>query len=399
MGTPAFSRRRRLSGPRLFAIALILGLGLESTPVLTQESTDLQTLAGKKKHRKRQGRPIMLGTSGGNINDSTIVGNTIYCCGGTLGALVEKGGLQYIISNNHVLARSNSGRKGEAIIQPGFIDQSSCLEVDEAADTVAHLAGRKKLKFGTERQNKVDLAIAEVVPGAVRSNGEILRIGVPGSVPATPFIGMEVQKAGRTTGITRGFVAATQVTVQILQFPLDCAGTETRYARFVNQIIISGFDGQQIGGAGDSGSMFFEDRDNCPAPVGLLFAGGDDLAAASPATTILQAVRKLKPRAPASFVGCGNSSMQVATSQARILRPERVHEAVGVKEDWENRLLDIRGIQAVGVGMTLEGAVEPAIYVFATDNLEALRAGLPDSLDGFRVEIIETDGFKVYCGR
>ena len=71
-----------------------------------------------------QSRPIPLGTSGGSIRDSS----WSFCCGGTLGALVQDSqGVQYILSNNHVLARSNRGLIREAIIQPGLIDQEPCL--------------------------------------------------------------------------------------------------------------------------------------------------------------------------------------------------------------------------------------------------------------------------------
>src|SRR5512144_679084 len=68
-------------------------------------------------HQIYQPFPIAMGTSGGNINDRT----RVFCYGGTLGALVEdRGGAQYILSNNHVLARTNLASPGEDIIQPGL---------------------------------------------------------------------------------------------------------------------------------------------------------------------------------------------------------------------------------------------------------------------------------------
>ena len=70
-------------------------------------------------HQVRQVRPIQLGTSGGDVNDMS----SGYCCSGTLGALVEDDIAQYILSNNHVLARTNVAMAGEGIIQPGLIDQ------------------------------------------------------------------------------------------------------------------------------------------------------------------------------------------------------------------------------------------------------------------------------------
>jgi hypothetical protein len=64
---------------------------------------------GGPEHQIPQSRPIKLGTSGGNINDRSM----LYCCSGTLGSLVEDGVSQYILSNNHVLARTNLGIIGE----------------------------------------------------------------------------------------------------------------------------------------------------------------------------------------------------------------------------------------------------------------------------------------------
>jgi hypothetical protein len=50
------------------------------------------------------------GTSGGNINDIS----RRYCCSGTLGSLVRgANGALYILSNNHVLARTDQAVTGE----------------------------------------------------------------------------------------------------------------------------------------------------------------------------------------------------------------------------------------------------------------------------------------------
>ena len=57
-------------------------------------------------------RPAPGGVSIGHINITA----------GTLGCLVLKGGELFILSNNHVLADSNQGKKGDAIIQPGKHD-------------------------------------------------------------------------------------------------------------------------------------------------------------------------------------------------------------------------------------------------------------------------------------
>src|SRR6266481_8711307 len=117
-------------------------------------------------HRVDQPFPIQLGTSGGNINDTS----KGFCYGGTLGALVEDtSGTKYILSNNHVLARTNAAAIGEDIIQPGLIDESpACFK--DSTDIVANLSNFISINFktkGTMRTNAVDAAIAQVRVGNV----------------------------------------------------------------------------------------------------------------------------------------------------------------------------------------------------------------------------------------
>src|SRR5215467_16032852 len=67
-----------------------------------------------------QVRNLHLGVSGGNVNDQS----RRFCCSGTLGSLVTDGTTQYILSNNHVLARSDQAVAGEDISQPGLVDDN-----------------------------------------------------------------------------------------------------------------------------------------------------------------------------------------------------------------------------------------------------------------------------------
>jgi len=64
---------------------------------------------------------VLLGSSGGNNTDYDTRGNQIVdCCSGTLGALVEDSSKrEYLLGNNHVLARSDHASVGDAIVQPG----------------------------------------------------------------------------------------------------------------------------------------------------------------------------------------------------------------------------------------------------------------------------------------
>jgi hypothetical protein len=210
---------------------------------------------------------------------------------------------------------------------------------------------------------------------------------------------MLVQKSGRTTGLTRGIVLSVGNTVDIEEFPLDCGGSELRQARFTNQIIVQGIDGP-FQKQGDSGSMAYQDIDQCPAPVGLLFAGAGDLAALNPAATVLKTVKKLKPKGgEASFVGCESAQLEATSAQRPILRAERMRDALLVKKNWEADLLDLPSVHGVGVGTTLSGPAEPAIYIYTSENREAMMANLPGDIDGFRVEVVETEPFRVTCGQ
>ena len=78
-------------------------------------------------HKVKQTPPIQMGTSGGWRYDLA----NGYCCGGTLGSLVLKGGNRYVMSNYHVLeadivsgGNSRVATAGDPVVQPGLIDVS-----------------------------------------------------------------------------------------------------------------------------------------------------------------------------------------------------------------------------------------------------------------------------------
>src|SRR6266849_3954333 len=168
---------------------------------------------------------IALGASGGNANDSSRSGQTITCCGGTLGSLVTRGGTQYILSNTHILARADLAQIGDPIIQPGLIDTGTCTA--GGARTVANLSAFYNLETGTAP--KIDAAIAQVVVGNVDSSGNILYLGATADasgvpVPGAPHAGsgvaatlaMPVAKSGRSTGLTCSTVRAGTLAPQAI---------------------------------------------------------------------------------------------------------------------------------------------------------------------------------------
>ena len=144
------------------------------------------------------------------------------CCSGTLGALVEDAGKrQYLLSNNHVLARSDHASVGDTIVQPGLID-NNCSPLGDGAGRhpvprLAQLTGWLAL---SSKQTNADAAIAQVTSRAVDPSGGILELGgrqVDGTLAAAPpgisstggrgetaSLNLQVAKSGRTTGLTCG---------------------------------------------------------------------------------------------------------------------------------------------------------------------------------------------------
>ena len=208
---------------------------------------------------------------------------------GTLGCLVKDDQGTCILSNNHVLANSNAGVPGDAILQPGPYDGGR-----NPADKIAELArfvpitfsepappsdcaigngiaglanlfaravgSRTRLQAIRPRaeENLVDAALARPLnPGDLR--GDILDIGTIAGMKAGG-LGMSIQKSGRTTAVTRDEVQQVDVTVDV-----DYGGGRT--ARFTDQLLAGA-----MSQGGDSGSAVLDTSNNL---VGLLFAGSD----------------------------------------------------------------------------------------------------------------------------
>ena len=274
-------------------------------------------------HQAHLAVPVLLGSSSGNNADyDSSHGQLSDCCGGTLGALLQDSlGTQYVLSNNHVLARSDQSMAGETIIQPGLID-NGCTPYGYGPGTtpVAALTGYPAL---SSPATNVDAAIARVTPGAVDPRGNILELGARQTdgtlAPAPPGIsstggkgeaatlGMMVAKSGRTTGLTCAAVSAINVDV-VVDYYTDCAETAHAMTKtFTNQIAVAG---TSFSDAGDSGALVVDAAN--AEPVGLFYAGGTDAngvehAIASPVGDVLAALDSTVPGANGStsysFVG------------------------------------------------------------------------------------------------
>ncbi|MDX1500920.1 MAG: hypothetical protein R3325_01065 [Thermoanaerobaculia bacterium] len=351
--------------------------------------------AGVKKFRKKQPRPVQLGTSAGNAEDFSLDPPFISCAGGTAGALLKMedpedpdGELYFILSNNHVLALGNQGSPGDEIVQPGLID-TDCESASE--DAIAHLSSFKKIKFGGKKRNHVDMAIAEVVDGAVRENGKILRLGVPGNGVVDAEPGQKVKKSGRTTGFTRGdvFLVDTDVLVDFL------SSGATKTALFRNQDVVESRN-RDFSGGGDSGAVVYLDAGKCSPAIGLLFAGNANFTALNPMERVLGAAKKLRPRGEKTLVGCDSPVAAVAAFSAREDRGFR--NAQRVKERFADRVLEIDGVVGVGVGRekTGTGDAMAVLRVLVERADDETLAEIPGELDGVPVRVVVTGRFKAF---
>ena len=178
--------------------------------------------------------------------------------------MVTDGADDYILSNNHVLARTNKADIGETIIHPGLIDQNPVCSKDQG-DQVAALADFVPISFDAD--NEVDAAIAIITDTSIVISNPadprfLIDIKSINPSPTTVAVGHEVQKDGRTSGHTTGTVAAVDVTVNV-GYPNKCGGRSGKIATFVNQFRIS--DGNFSTG-GDSGALILDTTSNPPRP-------------------------------------------------------------------------------------------------------------------------------------
>jgi hypothetical protein len=231
-------------------------------------------------HTEIQTPPIQLGTSGGWRYDLA----NGYCCGGTLGSLVQVGSTQRIMSNYHVLeadivlgGNNKVAETGDFVIQPGLIDVG-CNAAN--AQNVGTLVVTNSLP-----NNNVDVSTATVIPGMVRTDGAILEIGTISSTTIAAYVGQPVKKSGRTTGLTRSTVSGLNATVSIT-YEDECAGSTAFTKTFTGQIVIANKRSAFLAG-GDSGSLMVQDVSTNPKAVGLLFAGSTQTAIANPIDEVL----------------------------------------------------------------------------------------------------------------
>ena len=352
--------------------------------------------------------PVPLGTSGSNAQDKSVSGQQTFCCGGTLGALLSREGFLYILSNNHVLARSDQATLGEAIVQPG-LTESRCST--SGTSLVGALTQFYNLETGPAP--RVDAAIAQVAGNAVDPLGTIVQLGgaADGGLPSdgtpnpgagvAPSIGQPVAKSGSATGITCGAIIAVHVTVRI-DYQKGCGSGTIFSATFTNQVDITGVG---FSAAGDSGSLIVT-RDTSD-PVGLLYGGSDSDTVANPVSDILQQLADPVTAALPLFVGdaaVGAHPVAACTLLLQQFEPALNlqagvagvaalgrQSAIAALDGHAQELLAYPGVQAVGTGASYDEPGDPAILLFVARG--AAIPALPAEVEGIRTRIIEGEGF------
>jgi hypothetical protein len=375
-------------------------------------------------HSALQDRPMMLGVSGSGIEFLDVDGAS-YCYAGTLGSLVQDSSnseVRFILSNNHVLARENQatkedgqGNPGEAIIQPGLLDENgdsnSCSPsgTDYTPYLVGDLADYVALHFDGS-DNLVDAAIAAVATGCgtstgdcVDPDGQILEIGgLSGDTfdvddpESNPYIA--VQKSGRTTGLTTGAIGAVGVDVSVTY--------DSGTAHFTDQILVSGDKGAFLK-AGDSGSLLVTrpTDGSLPDAVGLLFAG------TTSGIAIANRIQNVLEQFGVTMVACSTCSTNTSTGGGGghggggngggggghgkpTVDARGLDIAKAVRDQHRTDLMANPDVVGTGIGVDENG--QPVIQVYTRGVARRDGHPIPSELGGIQVHVVVTGEFHAY---
>ena len=364
------------------------------TAISVADSTKSGTaVAVEHDNQDFQNSPIKLGTTGGNATDSNTSGSKIFCCSGTLGSLVSRGGSLFILSNNHVLDKSDQGATGDPISHPGLAE-TNCGQ--NSNKIVANLSQVAPLKT-----SNVDTAIAQIVGGQVDLTGSILDLAAvgqpapPSLTLATASLNQPVAKSGEATGLTCSTVNSINLSVKV-DYSTQCQGGTTFSVTFTNQISIVG---GQFSGSGDSGSLIV--TSDTARPVALLYAGSSTGTVGNPIQDVLTALTSngVAPQIVGGVdhaVACPAATQLQVTTRERAFTTTRLPEsevarAAMVKNRWATELMQDPAVTGVGVGQSEDNPSESAIVVFTKDQP---RIPIPVQIDGVRTKLIPGSEFR-----
>ncbi len=379
----------------------------------TQTASDIVTIVFPNDNAISEATPVKLGTSGGNVTDTS----TTSCCIGTMGSLWTRADLAQpvILSNNHVLDRSSFGTPGQSIAQPGptacFGGSSKPIAILTAGAPLAP-AGTAQGRTGASPSN-TDSAIAQIVPGAVDLAGTILDLGAAGSTSiaaappsstiAAPALNMAVAKSGRTTGLTCSTIGSIKADIQV-DYETSCGSKVTAFtATYRGQVMING---GSFSAGGDSGSLIVNSAN--AQPVALLYGGSptdtvanpllDDvdslgnpapgvITALSSGTNVLTPI----PSNPDHAVSCAPTAVvtnakQVGTLSTGVpLSATESQRITAVQQKNRGLLMQNSAISSLAIGGSADSASEGALIIHLS---HASAVPIPAVMDGVRTRVV-----------
>jgi hypothetical protein len=389
------------------ATGTISASGLYSAPLTTPSPNTIAitaiSIADKSKkanarvviipNRAQQVIPISLGASGGNQQDFHISGNTETCCSGTLGALLSRGGVLYVLSNNHVLGRENQAKPGEQIDSPGMVD-TNC----QSGTPVATFS--QAVPLPPNGAGTVDAAIGQVIPGTVDPAGSILQLSPaggnppaaapPSGTPEAALVGMTLAKSGRTTGLTCGPVQSVNTTVSV-DYQQGCGSGATFKVTFSNQVMVNS---ASFSDSGDSGSLMVDAT--TAGPVALLYGGSNNTTVGNPIIDVLGALSNAQ--GSATIVGgaphpvsCPAASASASAQKLQVTVP-RLALATAVANRNSAILMNDPAVLGVSAGASADSPGDPAVVLFV-DPAQRARA-MPATIEGLRTRIVRASPMR-----
>jgi len=404
--------RGNQSYKRLFILLAVACVALVSVVPITWAQDE----SVPNDHRVQQQPPILLGSSGmnGAVNGGNANQPLLGCSAGTLGALVADNATPpnlYILSNNHVLARTNRAAIGEPVIHTSTADNLDNNRRNPPCTTagtlrVGALSNYRRLSFAIGVPNVADVAIArvQIVGGqlGVNRQGSIIDILIPSGNPQAPRRTMNVQKSGRTTGTTSGHITAINVLIAVPGYPggappATCPAP-TCTASFAGVFLIQGDPGV-FSEPGDSGSLVVDTARPNANPVGLLFGGNQltGLSIASPIQATLNELNKagtVGGQIKVAFQSASGTAGQSGSDENSMTPDEMA--ASEVKAKYSEFLMSLPEVVGHGIGSSSTGSGAPVIQVYLRRATDQALAAIPASLEGIPVDPVEVGNITLF---
>ncbi|MGV4799043.1 hypothetical protein ACSMEB_08105 [Stenotrophomonas maltophilia] len=221
---------------------------------------------------------------------SISVGNTVDS--GTLGALVkDAAGVLYGLSNNHVSGSCSCADVGLPIVAPGILDVAPGslhpFTVGLHHRSLPMLLGAPST---VSIKANTDAAIFSITAASLLTSMQGAAYDTPAKV-GDLVPGMTVEKVGRTTGHTKGYV------VSEMYGPIDVAYSAKQYgftgAMFFEGVMVINGTTELFSDSGDSGSLITSVVAGERVAVGIVFAGAADSRAPGGKVTLALPLRPI----------------------------------------------------------------------------------------------------------